>query len=81
MPHHDQVPEIPPPNEEEDIRLLYKAISTLSTLNKAIVLLYLEDMNYEEIADITGLSKSNVGVRLMRIKKELESKLKKQLNQ
>ena len=80
LPHHHQIPETSSLNEEENIRRLQKAISTLSPLNKAIVLLYLEDMNYEEIAQITGLSKSNVGVRLMRIKKELEIKLKKQLN-
>lgn len=80
LPHHYQIPEASPMNKQEDIRLLQKAISTLSSLNKAIVLLYLEDMNYEEIAEITGLSKSNVGVRLVRIKKELEIKLKKQLN-
>jgi len=37
------------------------------------VLLYLENMSYEEIASITGLTKSNVSVRLVRIKKELET--------
>ena len=52
--------------------LIQEAIATLSPINKAIVLLYLENMSYEEIAAITGLSRSNVSVRLVRIKRELE---------
>lgn len=56
----------------EDINALYRAISTLSKIEKAVILLYLEEKTYEEIAEITGLSKSNVGVRILRIKKKLE---------
>lgn len=63
---------------EEPLKALHHAISTLSKLNKAIVLLYLEDITYEEIASIVGISKSNVSVRLVRIKRELETKLKEQ---
>ena len=73
---HDQIAEQPSENQEEAITLLFNAIATLSPVNKAIVLLYLENMSYEEIAAITGLSKSNVSVRLVRIKKELEVQLK-----
>jgi RNA polymerase sigma factor (sigma-70 family) len=75
---HNQIPEEPAGSPEENTNLLLEAIATLSPLNKAIVLLYLEDMSYEEIALITGLSKSNVSVRLVRIKKELESCMNKQ---
>ena len=64
-------------HQEENIKLLFQAITTLHPLNKAIVLLYLDDLSYEEIATITGLTKSNVSVRLVRIKKELEIQLKK----
>ncbi|MBC7849040.1 MAG: sigma-70 family RNA polymerase sigma factor [Chitinophagaceae bacterium] len=64
----------------EDTRLLYDAIATLSPLNKGIILLYLENMSYEEMASITGLTKSNVSVKLVRIKKELELRLSKNLN-
>jgi DNA-directed RNA polymerase specialized sigma24 family protein len=39
--------------------------------------LYLENLTYEEIATITGVTKSNVSVRLVRIKRELESELRK----
>lgn len=77
---HHQIPEEPASHQEESIKLLHAAIASLSPLNKAIVLLYLEDLRYEEIAQITGLTKSNVSVRLVRIKKELETILKKQEN-
>ena len=73
---HYQIPEQPSKKEDESTSLLFDAIATLSNLNKTIILLYLEDMRYEEIAAITGLSKSNVSVRLVRIKKELEILLK-----
>ena len=59
--------------------MLFEAIATLPSLNKAIILLYLEDLSYDEIADITGLSKSNVGVRLVRIKKDLETEMIKRI--
>ena len=68
-----------PSDSEEDIVLLLHAISTLSALNKAIILLYLEELSYDEIAGITGLSKSNVSVKLVRIKRELELILKPQI--
>ena len=73
---HHQLAEEPAGDQEESLQQLHQAIATLSPLNKAIVLLYLEDLRYEEIAQITGLTKSNVSVRLVRIKKELETKMK-----
>jgi len=60
----------------ERMALLYAAINTLSVTDKAITLLYLEDNSYDEIAEITGLTKTNVSVRLVRIKKTLKEKLK-----
>lgn len=77
---HHQIADEPDSPQGESLQLLHGAIATLSPLNKALVLLYLEDLRYEEIAQITGLTKSNVSVRLVRIKKELETKLKKQEN-
>jgi len=76
---HDQLANPPISNKDEEINLLFAAIATLSPLNKAIILLYLEDMSYEEIAEITGLSKSNVGVRLVRIKRDLETEMRKRI--
>jgi len=63
-------------HQEINMRLLYTAIDTLSPIDKAIVLLYLEDYSYEEIALITGLTKTNISVRLVRIKRKLEQQLK-----
>ena len=56
---------------EEELRILYKAIGNLNEVEKAIILLWLEDKSYEEIAEITGLSVKNISVRLVRIRKKL----------
>lgn len=77
---HYQIADEPPGNKEEAIKQLTNAISALSSLNKAIMLLYLESISYEEIASILGISRSNVSVRLVRIKRELETQLKQKQN-
>lgn len=76
---HHQIAAPPANEKDEAINMLLEAIGTLPPLNKAIVLLYLEDLSYEEIASITGLSKSNVGVKLVRIKRDLEIEMKKKI--
>ena len=73
---HHQIGTADSKSEEERSKLLYQAIETLSPLNKAIILLYLDDMSYDEIAEVTTLTKSNVSVRLVRIRKELEEYVK-----
>nr|WP_238354622.1 RNA polymerase sigma factor [Fulvivirga marina] len=57
------------PYRYENLRM---AISTLSETDKALVMLYLEEKPYKEIADIMGLTETNVGVRLNRVKKKLK---------
>jgi RNA polymerase sigma-70 factor (ECF subfamily) len=57
--------------EDERIAHLYSAIAKLDTLEKALVTLFLEDFSYEEMAEVTGMSASNVGVMLHRAKKKL----------
>jgi len=59
-------------HREEEVRQLYKAIDTLTDIDKAIILLHLEDQDYEEIAAIMGLTKTNVSVRLVRIRRALK---------
>lgn len=59
-------------DEKEKVKLMYRAISKLNRIDKAIILLWLEEKNYEEIASIMGTSKSNVSVKLVRIKRKLE---------
>ena len=62
---------------EERLKALYQHIRGLSSLEKGIILLFLEDKSYEEISSITGLTVTNVATRLSRIKE----KLKKRINQ
>lgn len=60
---------------EERLQELYRHIKTLNKLEKGIILLFLEGLPYEEIAEITGLSTTNVGTRLSRIKKKLKDQM------
>jgi RNA polymerase sigma factor (sigma-70 family) len=55
----------------EKLELLYSAIRALEPLDRSLVLLQLDSVSYAQIADIHGLSESNVGVRLNRIKQKL----------
>lgn len=63
---------------EERLAALYQHIEGLNDLDKGLILLYLEDKSYEEMAEITGLSASNVGTRLSRIKQKLKAKVTQQ---
>ena len=60
---------------EERIKVLYAQIKKLNTIEKGVVLLYLEGKNYEEIGMITGFTSSNVGTRLNRIKQKLKEQI------
>ncbi|MEP3371718.1 MAG: sigma-70 family RNA polymerase sigma factor [Maribacter dokdonensis] len=62
---------------EERITLLYAHIKKLSIVEKGIILLHLEGKNYDDIAAITGFTKTNIGTRLARIKQKLKSQIKK----
>ena len=58
-------------DQDEDtkqIAMLYKRINKLDKFDKAIVLLWLESLSYEEIGEILGISTGNVSVRLVRIR-------------
>ncbi|MCJ8271166.1 MAG: sigma-70 family RNA polymerase sigma factor [Psychrosphaera sp.] len=61
--------------EEDSINRLYDAIRHLSEIDRAVILLYLEEKSYQEIADITGTNANNVGVRIKRIKQRLNKLL------
>ena len=58
-------------NEEEQLNSLYAAISRLPEIEKAIVMLYLEDRSYEEMEDILGINTNNLRVKMNRIKEKL----------
>jgi RNA polymerase sigma-70 factor, ECF subfamily len=55
---------------------LENAVDTLNKFDKALVLLYLEEKSYKEIGEIMGISESNVGVKINRIKKRLQEIIK-----
>jgi RNA polymerase sigma-70 factor, ECF subfamily len=57
---------------EDQIRLLNAAVSQLTGVEKSIILLFLEDKKYEEIAEITGITQNYVRVKMNRIKKKLK---------
>ncbi|AHW59976.1 RNA polymerase sigma-70 factor, ECF subfamily [Draconibacterium orientale] len=57
---------------EENIKVLHKAIQQLTGIEKSIVLLYLENKKYEEIAEITGITQNYVRVKMNRIKRKLK---------
>lgn len=61
--------------QNERLDILYSCINRLSIIEKTLITLYLEDMKYSEIADIMGISKKNVSVRLVRIKQKMNSML------
>lgn len=57
---------------EYDIEALYLAIDQLKPLEKALILLYLEQETYRDIAEVIGISEKNVSVKLVRIKEKLK---------
>lgn len=61
---------------DESINLLYNAIKQLSEIDRGVILLYLEEQSYQEIADIIGTNPNNIGVRIKRIKERLQKLLK-----
>ena len=58
-------------NKEEQLNTLYVAISQLPEIDKAIVMLYLEDKSYEEMEDILGINTNNLRVKMNRIREKL----------
>ena len=64
---------------EENWLLLKNLIGKLNLLDKGIVILYLEGKSYMEIGEIIGISSSNVGTKLSRIKEKLKEQISKSL--
>ena len=58
--------------KDENISLLYQFIEGLNELDKALILLYLDDNKYVDIAEILGISETNVATKISRIKKRLK---------
>lgn len=65
---------------DEALNQLYDAIRQLSEVDRAVILLYLEEKSYQEIADIIGTNPNNIGVRIKRIKERLKKLLDGKVN-
>jgi RNA polymerase sigma-70 factor (ECF subfamily) len=61
--------------DDKDVRLLYRCIQELPKLDRAVILLHLEQKCYREISEVTGLSEGSVSVRIVRIKQKLRGRL------
>ncbi|WP_408039242.1 RNA polymerase sigma factor [Tenacibaculum amylolyticum] len=72
---HQELGEVQATDTEQEVKKLYAAISSLKEMDRIIIGLVLENCSYTDIANITGLTTSNVGVRINRIKKTLTKKL------
>lgn len=65
---------------DESLNLLYDAIRKLSEIDRAVIMLYLEEKPYQEIAEIIGTNPNNIGVRVQRIKIRLKKLLDGKFN-
>ncbi len=65
----------PTPEPDERLTALYAFIGQLDPLNRALILLYLEDKSYTDIAEILGISETNVATKISRIKQKLRGQM------
>jgi len=65
---------------DESLNQLYQAIKQLSEIDRAVIMLYLEEKSYQEIAEIIGTNPNNIGVRIKRIKERLKKLLDGKVN-
>jgi len=65
------------PEQDENIAMLYQFIENLNEMDKALILLYLDDNKYKDIAEILGISETNVATKISRIKKILKEQFSK----
>jgi RNA polymerase sigma-70 factor (ECF subfamily) len=68
------VPDKEPDGTEQQIQLLRQYINTLHELDRALMILYLEEKSHKEMADILGLTTTNVATRIGRVKEKLKQK-------
>lgn len=66
---------------EEKVQSMYKAIADLGKIDKALVMLYLEDYSYNEIGEMLDITPNNVAVKMIRIKQKLKETSQKYFQQ
>lgn len=70
----EDIADVPGEEKEEHLQLLEKWIAELNPLDKSLMILYLDKRSHDEIARILGISVSNVGTRIGRVKEKLRTK-------
>ena len=70
------LPVAPQSEKREEVQQLYKAIRRLMETDRAIITLHLEDYDNPEIAEMMGISSNYLGIKLYRIKNQLQVLLK-----
>ena len=75
-----ETPDESPAFVDESLEQLYAAIRQLSEVDRGVILLYLEEKSYQEIAEIIGTNPNNIGVRIKRIKEKLKKILDGKVN-
>jgi RNA polymerase sigma-70 factor (ECF subfamily) len=60
-------------DNSSELEALFDCIDELNEINKAIVLLYLDGNSHDEISEIIGISKTNIGTRISRIKEQIRN--------
>jgi RNA polymerase sigma factor (sigma-70 family) len=59
------------PEPNEDVQTLYRLIDELDSMNRALLLLFLDDLSYAEIGEVLGITPSNVATKVSRLKDRL----------
>ena len=62
---------------DENVKLLYGFINQFDGMNKALMILYLDNNSYKDIADVLGITETNVATKINRIKKQLKKEFAK----
>ncbi|KQY51758.1 sigma-70 family RNA polymerase sigma factor [Lysobacter sp. Root494] len=70
---HDIADEGSDPETSEQLRLLHRFIAQQDPFNRALLLLYLEDRSYREIADVLGISEGNIATKISRLKQRMRA--------
>ena len=70
-----------PPQDNPNLVLLQRFIKEMKEMDKALILLHLDGLSHKDIAEILGITSSNVGTKLTRIKKQLKQKFRIQKHQ
>lgn len=76
----DRMAETTDQSEEEKWDRLKQHLEQLNLFDRGLLILYLENKTYQEIAAITGISESNVGTKLSRIREKLKQQITKTYN-